>query len=143
MKSCSFCHELKHNGDFRKSSKTVDGLYPFCKQCAVIGRIKTRSSFETVCKIVWNDLEDLAFNAPAGTVLYTNKRIFMEFLRYSSIFWSLYKTWKEYEYGTMRLTVRLRHDKGNFEFDNLFFYIRELEEGETLKLSSHKPAVRK
>ena len=143
MKSCVLCLEHKVNSDFRKTKKTIDGLFPYCKQCAVMGRIENCMSFETICMSVWYDLQDLAFAKGAGTVIYTTKRIFMEYLSFNRRFKKLYRHWKEFKYGTVKLTVRLRHEQGNFEFANFEFFFRDLEEGETLKLVRNRPATRK
>lgn len=137
MKYCVNCYEHKYNDEFRKTKKTIDGLYPFCKQCSAKWQNENRSSIEVIQLQQWRDLQNLAFKSGAGTVVHTNKRIFMEWIAMNRNFRKLYYEWLEYKYGDRKLTIRLKHEKGNFEFANFEFYIRELHKGETMKVARY------
>ena len=136
VKTCTHCGKEKSIDEFRTTKKTRDGRYPYCKYCAVKHREREKMSATTVASSMWYELEKQAFESPAGTVLYMNKKMFIEFAVSHPKFRKLYKVWSKRIYGTYKLEVGLKVPLdlgGLFEFENLQFTERMLEKNEVLK----------
>lgn len=136
MKTCTHCKTEKSVTKFRKTKKTVDGYYPFCKACGYAHRFMNRQSPERVVKDLFIDIMELAFAERNGTKVYFNKTMFMEFMLSWQEFQELYKQWYKAEYNTKRMGIRLIKTlpQGTYSLDNVTLFIRDCYENEDLDI---------
>lgn len=144
MVKCSHCKKKKLISKFRKTKKTLNGHYPVCKECLMVHKFMTRMDSSTVIQNLWFDLMDLAFAEPIATKIYFNKSMFQEYVASYFEYQELYKEWSSYEYDTKRLTLKLIKPlpEGTYSLENIKFFIRDLEENESLELIRNTQANR-
>ena len=143
MKKCTHCGKKKPKEVryFRKTKKTLDKFYPFCKECAYKNMLMTKCSPEKLAKDLFIDILEQAFEEPVGTKLYFNKTMFLEFMLSYPEFQKLYKKWLKYDYNTMKLCVKLIKTlpQGTYSLDNLELFIRPLYDNENLDILRTAP----
>lgn len=140
-KQCSHCELVKPESKFRKTKKTLDGFYPFCTECSMKHKYYMRTDARTVALHLWNDVMDMAFENTIGTKVYYNKTMFIDYVMSYPTFKKLYQKWLVREYNTCRICIKFRKGTGSFSLENFEFYLRDLEDDETIELIRTTPTA--
>ena len=141
-KVCCHCGKLKRIEQYRRTKKTLDRLYPYCKKCSFDYKESIKSEPLAVALMLWNDINDLAFSSVTGTKTYYNKTMFLEFIQSSPKFQELYKLWVAEEYDTVKIDINLTDHLKGFVLENFELSLRKLEPDETLVRTRIAPSER-
>jgi len=119
LKKCSCCGNEKHGGSFKKTSKTPDGKYPYCKHCEWKYRVRTFHHRHQVALRLYRELVSLIpYQQPGKTHLYLNKDMFTKWLFMNPDFERLYKVYLD-ELGEREFHIKVLDTSKQLSFENL------------------------